>query len=216
MACPPPKIRLGYVYKIQALGHNNNAHHVRCQQDNAYNMQVYLMSFKERLLALRKKLNLTQAQFAKPLGVNRGYIATLETSDKEPSKTLLKLISYEYCISYTWLKTGEGEMFISPEESLKKIIACYGEQAIVEAFRSIQISKETSIDIIDATGFPRRAYDKEPELKRMVDTLHAIFSAGDEKLKNWASVQFDIAIPKHIVEEVQKKQQETTRQASAG
>jgi len=174
------------------------------------------MNFQERLLALRKKLKLTQAQFAAPLGVNRGYIATLETSDKEPSETLLKLISYEYCISYTWLKTGKGEMFISPEESLKNIMARHGEQATIEALRRIQISKEASTDIIDVTGYTRRAYDNEPELKRMVDALHTIFSAGDEKLKNWASVQFDIAIPKHIVEELQKKQQETSRQASAG
>jgi len=174
------------------------------------------MDFGKRLLALRKYLKLTQAQFANPLGVNRGYVATLETSDKEPSETLLKLISYEYGISYTWLKTGEGEMFISPEESLKNIIARHGEQAIIEAFKNINISKETSTDIIDVTGLTRRTYDKDPELKQMINTLNSLWSTGDDKFKNWIEVQFNRAFPADVVEEAQKKQKETHGQASAG
>lgn len=170
----------------------------------------------KRIKELRATLNLTQEQFAVPLGIDRGHVAGIETGSRNPSEPLIKLIHFIYCVNETWIKTGEGEMFTSPDESLKSLMARHGEQATIEAFRRFQISKEVSTDIIDVTGYTRRTYDKEPELKRMVDTLHTIFSAGDEKLKNWASVQFDIAIPRHIVEDLQKKQQETTPQASAG
>lgn len=174
------------------------------------------MGIGERIKLLRNSLKLTQQEFANALDTDQGHIAGIEKGSKNPSKHLQKVICHTFYVNDIWLKTGQGDMFISPEDSLKKIMAYYGEQAIIDALRRIQIPLEASTEIIDVTGYTRRAYDNEPELKRMVDALHTIFSAGDEKLKNWASVQFDIAIPKHIVEELQKKQQETSRQASAG
>ncbi|KJS73321.1 MAG: hypothetical protein JL56_11475 [Desulfotomaculum sp. BICA1-6] len=172
------------------------------------------MNISERISRLRSELNLKQHEFAEPLGVDRSYIAALENGKREPSDILINLISLYYGVSVTWLKIGEGEMFISPEESLKNLMAHYGEQAITEAFNNIQTSKESSTDIIDVTALTRRVYDKDPELKRMIDTLYMLFSAGDEELKAWASYQFKRAFPPDVVEDAQKKQQEINRPAS--
>jgi len=105
-------------------------------------------------------------------------------------------------------------MFISPEEVIKGIINRFGEKAILDAFH--KMFETATSDVINVKDYTRRAYDKEPELKRMVDVLYTIFSAGDERLKTWASVQFDRAFPADVVEDAQKKATEIHGQASAG
>jgi transcriptional regulator with XRE-family HTH domain len=172
-------------------------------------MRVFGMGFSKRLNELRKYLKLTQAQFAAPLGVNRGYIATLETSDKEPSETLLKLISYEYGTSYAWLKTGEGEMFTSPEESLKNMKTRFGERAFMDAINNIM--KENGLAFASGRT-AHRADTGDPELDRMINILHDLWDAGED-LKGWTKVQFNRSFPDEVVEDVQKKQQETQGQA---
>jgi len=171
------------------------------------------MEFGQRLLALRKYLNLTQIQFAEPLGVNRGYIATLETSDKEPSKALLKLISYEYGISYAWLKTGEGEMFISPKEALENQIARFGEQAIIEAFTKIM--QEHGLAVASGRPVNHHTGAGDAALEQMIATIHDLWNAADEDMKGWIKVQLHRAFPEDVIEEAQKKQKSPQEQASA-
>lgn len=67
---------------------------------------------KERIKKLRKKLGLTQQQFADKLGISRGNIATYETRDGSPGNSVINLICREFNVSENWLRTGEGEMFI--------------------------------------------------------------------------------------------------------
>lgn len=107
-------------------------------------------------------------------------------------------------------------MLISPKDALKNLMASFGEQAIIEVFKNIQLTKETEDKIVSAESFTRRLYDRKPELKRMVDILYTIFTADDQRLEAWASIQFDRAFPADVVEDAQKKQQETDRQSSAG
>lgn len=164
------------------------------------------MSISERLLKARKTLNLTQADFASHLGIDRGYVSTLEHGLRKPSETLLKLIKHEYGISDTWLETGKGEMFISPEDTLKSLTARFGEQAVLKAFNFIM--KEHGLAV--AAGRPAsRADTGDPELNRLIDTLYLLWSTGDDRLKQWASYQFDRAFPQDVIEEAQKKQKNT-------
>lgn len=65
----------------------------------------------KRLKLVRKELNLTQGEFAKPLGINQSHISSIEKGDGKPSRTLLILISYHYSISQDWLFTGQGNIF---------------------------------------------------------------------------------------------------------
>ncbi|WP_027365937.1 helix-turn-helix domain-containing protein [Desulfotruncus alcoholivorax] len=172
------------------------------------------MGIGERIKFLRNSLKLTQQEFANALDIDQGHIAGIEKGSKNPSKPLQKVICFTFYVNDIWLKTGKGEMFISPEEPLKNLMARYGEQAIIEAVNNIQKSKESSAEIIDVTELTRRAYDKDPQLKRMIDTLYILFSAGDEELKAWTSYQFKRAFPPDVVEDAQKKQQEKSRQAT--
>ena len=67
---------------------------------------------KERLKKLRKALDLTQQEFADRIGISRGNIATYETRDGSPGNSVINLICREFNVSETWLRTGDGEMFI--------------------------------------------------------------------------------------------------------
>jgi transcriptional regulator with XRE-family HTH domain len=180
----------------------------------------------KRIKQLRSFLNLTQEQFALPLGIDRGHVAGIETGSRNPSEPLLRLIHLIYCVNETWLRTGEGTMFISPEEVIKSQMARLGEGAIIEAFNNIMkergltgtagqpVNREASLT--DLLAQTRRAYDKDPVLKRMIDALYTIWTAGDEKLKNWAEIQFDSSFPAKMVEEAQKKHTESYKRLSAG
>lgn len=159
----------------------------------------------KRIKELRSFLKLTQEQFARPLGVDRGHIAGIETGSRNPSEPLVKLMHFIYCVNETWLKTGKGEIFIPLEDQIKEKMTRFGERAIIEAFNNIM--REPGLAVAAGRTAPR-ADTGDPELDRMVDILYDLWAAGDDRLKSWASVQFDYAFPKNIVEDAQKKQKE--------
>lgn len=161
--------------------------------------------FGSRFKLIRKILKLTQEALAAGLGIDRGHVGNIENESRYPSENLIKHFCLRYGVSETWLKTGEGEMFISPEENLEHIIARFGERAFLDAVSNVM--KGTSLVV--AAGRPtHRANTGDPDLDRMINVLYDLWAAGDDRLKNWASVQFDRAFPADVVEDVQKKQKE--------
>lgn len=77
---------------------------------------------KERLLALRKHLNLTQQQFAEKLNLSRGAIATQETNSRPLPERLIADICREFNVSEEWLRNGNGPMF-RPIKGINNVIA---------------------------------------------------------------------------------------------
>lgn len=67
----------------------------------------------ERLKELRKALGITQQEFADKIGVVRGNIATYETRKSNPGDAVIALICREFNVNETWLRTGEGDMFVT-------------------------------------------------------------------------------------------------------
>lgn len=89
-----------------------------------------------RIKALRKALGLTQQQMADRLKIKRNTIAKYETGRSEPIDAVVSLICREFHVSETWLRTGEGEMFLplSRDEEIAAFVgaALSGEE---ETFR---------------------------------------------------------------------------------
>jgi len=67
----------------------------------------------ERLKLLRKETRHTQSSFGEVLGVTRNAINNVELGRVELSDILCKSICREFNVNESWLRTGEGEMFIS-------------------------------------------------------------------------------------------------------
>lgn len=72
-----------------------------------------IKKLNERLKKLRKTLGLTQQEFADKIGSKRNTIAKYETNTNAPSAAVISLICREFDVNEIWLKTGEGEMFVS-------------------------------------------------------------------------------------------------------
>ena len=84
-------------------------------------------TLNERIKKLRKGLDLTQQEFANRLGTTRNNIAGYEVGRRSPSEAVISLICKTFNVSETWLRTGEGEMFVpSPNGVLDELAQKYG------------------------------------------------------------------------------------------
>ena len=65
-----------------------------------------------RIKQLREIECLTQQKFADRLHIKRGAVANYEIGRNTPSDSVIALICREFDVNETWLRTGEGDMFI--------------------------------------------------------------------------------------------------------
>lgn len=72
----------------------------------------------ERIKQLRKTLDLTQKDFGERIGIKQNSIALIEGGRNTSDQTIFA-ICREFNVNESWLRTGEGNMFIEvPEEDL--------------------------------------------------------------------------------------------------
>ena len=78
----------------------------------------------DRIKQLRLTLGLSQEEFGNRLGMGRGAITNIELKKVEPKPLLVSLICREFRVSETWLRTGDGEMFVQPtrEEAIAAFV----------------------------------------------------------------------------------------------
>ena len=66
----------------------------------------------ERIKQVRKALDLNQTEFGEKIGVTQGAIAAYESGKRTPIDAAVRSICKTWSVNETWLRTGEGEMFI--------------------------------------------------------------------------------------------------------
>ena len=69
-----------------------------------------------RVRACRKTMNLTLVQMSKSVDVSANYISMIERGEKNPSDKVLHKIADLADVSYWWLKTGQEESPVKPQE----------------------------------------------------------------------------------------------------
>ena len=76
----------------------------------------------ERIKLLRKALELNQTDFGARIGVKQGTVAAYESGARVPLDSVVVSICREFGVSESWLRCGEGEMFLqlSREEEITK------------------------------------------------------------------------------------------------
>ena len=98
------------------------------------------MTLGERIKKVRKTLDLTQHEFSDRIGMKRNSIAQVEMGRNTSEQTIIS-ICREFNVNETWLRTGEGEMFL--QLSKDEEIAAYLGQIMSddeESFRRRMIS----------------------------------------------------------------------------
>ena len=84
------------------------------------------MTSNERVRVVRKSLGLTLEKFGARLGVGKGAMSQIENGTNNLSQRMLLSICREYGVSESWLRTGEGEMFV-PVTRNEKIASFVGD-----------------------------------------------------------------------------------------
>jgi transcriptional regulator with XRE-family HTH domain len=60
-----------------------------------------------RRIRVLRGFDMTQAEFARRVGLSQGHLSAIERGDKEPGAAVLLAISREFGKSVDWLLTGE-------------------------------------------------------------------------------------------------------------
>lgn len=106
---------------------------------------------QNRIKTLRKKLNLTQEEFGKRLGMKKNSISQIENGINSLTEQLLVSICREFNVSEEWLRTGDGDTFADvPVEDeyfkaatqISKSGDKFAMQAIIEYWKLDDMSKE--------------------------------------------------------------------------
>ena len=122
----------------------------------------------ERLKQLRNALNLTQQALADKLGVKRNTVGQWECGRNDPSDAAIVSICREFSVNESWLRTGEGDMFILKSKD-EEISAFLGE--IMEASDSNALKR-----LIRAMA--RLTYEEREVIQKIMDEA---YKANNEK-----------------------------------
>jgi len=83
------------------------------------------MMIGERVRKLRKTLDLTQREFGERINLKSNSVALIEGGRNTSDQTIAS-ICREFNVNETWLRTGEGEMFIpAPTSELEALASRY-------------------------------------------------------------------------------------------
>lgn len=67
---------------------------------------------QNRIKEVRKHYKLTQTEFGERIGVKGNTVTGYETGIRSPSDSIIVSICREFNVDETWLRTGEGSMFV--------------------------------------------------------------------------------------------------------
>lgn len=67
---------------------------------------------QNRIKEVRKVNGLTQAEFGEKIGVKGNTVTGYETGIRSPSDAIIVSICREFGVNESWLRTGEGDMFL--------------------------------------------------------------------------------------------------------
>ena len=93
---------------------------------------IYKTSYKrcrmiaENIVKLRKKLGLTQDEFALKLGITTRAYVNYERGERKPPYELLIKLSNDFNVNLNWLINDKGDMFnetAQQNEQLEKLVA---------------------------------------------------------------------------------------------
>lgn len=77
----------------------------------------------ERIIKIREEKNLSQEKFAEKLGLSRNFINQVENGKKNISDRTISDICRLFNVNEEWLRTGNGEQYLQPEDKLSTYIA---------------------------------------------------------------------------------------------
>lgn len=137
----------------------------------------------ERLKKLRKKLDITQQEFADRIGIKRNSFANYETGRNKPIDAIIKSICREFNVNEEWLRTGIGEMFIeedffSLDDYAKSNNLTDIEKKLILGFMKLDPKVREDVYSVFKNAFseqnpePNNIYDEAPDTVEELERLY--------------------------------------------
>lgn len=79
------------------------------------------MTINNRIKQVRKEMHMSQAKFAGAISISNGYIADIELGNRAVNDRIIKLICFTFNVSETWLRSGEGNMFVGNKSTTAEL-----------------------------------------------------------------------------------------------
>lgn len=144
---------------------------------------------------------ITQKVIAEEFGVQRSYIANIETGRTQPSLEYLLFNATKFNIPIDWIVRGM-EVFYNKDfmkDIMEKLIENKQEWVLIEAVSAL--SKNEEIKFAFKT-FMMDQHD-DPILRDMIAYLRVIWNGNDKEMQSWLKIQFQKCFPDYL-EELQK------------
>lgn len=115
---------------------------------------------------LRKKLSMTQSEFAEAINLSRNYIAMMEIDQREPSDRTIQDICEKFNVNEVWLRTGDGEPF--QKETRQEQIMRFAAQTVKgsDEFRKAFVSMLAKMDADDWENLAKLFENLADEIKK--------------------------------------------------
>lgn len=122
----------------------------------------------DRIRAVRKAANLTQAEFASRIGIKPNTVTSYETGLRIPSDTVIMSICREFNVDENWLRTGEGEMFVQLSEDAE----------FIQILSEIEVSDDDFIKAL-LRSYWRLSDNEKAAIHKLIDGLLNEKKTGD-------------------------------------
>ena len=99
----------------------------------------------ERILELRKSLNLSQTDFGEQIGMKTSSISDIENNRVQISDRTIIAICSKFNVNEEWLKTGNGNMFLEYDKKHDEFFSVF--QNLKEPLQDFLI--RTARDLLD-------------------------------------------------------------------
>jgi transcriptional regulator with XRE-family HTH domain len=84
------------------------------------------MNILDRIRLVRKTLGFNQADFAGRIGLTQTSMSMIEMERAVLTEKNIKLICATFAVNENWLRTGEGEMFLSTSPYENELFDVFG------------------------------------------------------------------------------------------
>ena len=144
----------------------------------------------KRIQFLREHFGLSKPEFVEILNSSSSTIYRLE-GDKGsgPSENFLNVLKIYFMANPDWIMTGEGDMFITPEEYIDKGIEILGNERFSKGI--ISILKDPRYEKVQSFIKMENVTEVkiDDELRGFLQQIDQLWKQGDERLKQ-ALMQF--------------------------
>lgn len=155
-------------------------------------------SISARIKQLREQFGLKQGVFSDQLRMSQTHVSRIEKGKVPPSKSFLNALKREFGINPDWIMTGEGEMFIPPEEYIIADIQKLGihkfSEGLTKILKDPEFAELRSLMAVSemVTG------DLDPQLTIYLQYILNKWRQGDEDIRGWLRIQMGIAFPEVV------------------